>query len=392
MIGLNILVIACSQSDIKSVEEAGTAEGVQTGSNICSSSSSSSSSVTSSSSGNSCDPTGSETGTGIGSETGVPFTCTLDTASASELAKLYLDPPASLVKGDTITIGVKANGRLAASDQFIAPADKTPKVVVTHAGGTVEATIPSYQTHGSFSVLYYPFGNLPVGEVCIKVMMGTRVELAQKVSVAAYQNISAALGAYKVVAGKNHQKTCSERSDGETILTVEVVDANDNPIPNLPLKIGNSGFVEGDKFHGNGDTEDIQTDIIANNELKTDGNGRLSRALKSPVSGGNGYPSAGMNFLTIAVGDGRPSDIAIGISTGWWESFRQAIGGSVENFSCGNGGNVWGHWSHIVRFKWDPNAQTFCREHNDLAGLNGKINKPLSAPSNPTPCWNFGPY
>ncbi len=98
--------------------------------------------------------------------------------------------------------------------------------------------------------------------------------------------------------------------------------------------------------------------------MTTGGDGTVD--LMTSIGDGDRFPTNENGYMVFNLSiDGCASDVATEITTGWWET-------NVEGcrYCPADSGprNVWGHWSHTVTFRLDPNAPSACVVPSDHAG------------------------
>jgi hypothetical protein len=271
-----------------------------------------------------------------------PFHCDAAAATSPVLAGSFLFDPADPHPGDTITVLVKS----ANYKQSNAP---TMTLDATTAAGTSTEDV-TIMSGGSGVIYYYAVPDVPLGDVCLLTHIDGAAELAGKITVTPRPAPPPSpAGVYKVT--QNHQFTCQEQVPWGNEFHVAVLDAQGNGVPGAVVNVRLP------------DTTDLATIKNADTKpvpktLTMDSTGHYDDYFWWP-SNDNGF-----TIFDLSV-EGTASDTATEISSGWWETDDTGCRYCDPSQPI----NVYGHWSHRIVFRLDPNATDACVVPSDHAGM-----------------------
>ncbi len=270
-----------------------------------------------------------------------PFACEEASANSELLNAVVLFDPAQPHPGDTLTVVVRATNGL--SRQDAPPMD----LEVTDRDGV--RTLASQTIEGGEAVYYYSIPAVPLGQVCLRGLVGGDNEVSGKVQVTPRPpGPPVDGGIFKIVA--NHMWTCDEQPSFGNELHVWVRDENGQGMPGVSVSLRPSDTTDPSSIY-NADAETIPEQIVTGDD------GHANAFNYWPIS------DNGLLVLEVQV-DGVASDIATEITTGWWEDDLMGC-----NYCNTDTVNTWGHWSYTVEFQRDLGATEACVVDNDHAGM-----------------------
>lgn len=186
----------------------------------------------------------------------------------------------------------------------------------------------------------WSMGPLSAGASCLEFFADPATTPYARVLVVIAPDAPPGMPAFKVT--QNHQWTCEEEYEWAINVDVRVEDEAGAPIPGARVALEHEPC-------------DLRGVAEPPAELVTGDDGT--------VRWENYYPRC---FFHLRVAD-APSDTAIEIYTGIWETQRDASGADC-NYCSEFAQNVWGHWSYSVTFRRTPGATEVCDVATDHAG------------------------
>ena len=270
-----------------------------------------------------------------------PFECDAVAADSPVLDAQVLFDPVDPHPGDTLSVIVRATNGISRAD---APSMEL-EVVDRHGTRTL---VPS-TIQGGEALYYYAIPDVPLGDLCLRSIIGGTTEASSKVEVTARPPGPPVQGGiFKVRA--NHQWTCQEQPTYGNELHVWVRDENGQGLEGVPVALRYVDSTDPGSIYNHGE-QPLPTQIVTG----ADGHGMVFNYW--PIS------DHGL-FVLEATVDGVASDIATELTTGWWETNNDGC-----NYCNIPSVNVWGHWSYTVEFQRDPAATETCVVANDHAGM-----------------------
>jgi hypothetical protein len=314
------------------------------------------SSLESGSSGESGETAGSSAGT-TGDETTTtgepePFSCELEPLSPSLALDAWTHPAAGHLAGQTVTLVLQSQN----TSKDDAPPLTTELVNRFGTRNIDDALLVG----GALPVWYISVADLALGDNCITVRNGGQVEYAVKVVAGdPAPGVPRGDGVWKVTT--NHQWTCDEQPMWGNLLHVYVEDEFGAPVEGATVNLRWTDDtvypVPPDdaamSWEEHGQPKTLTTNAEGFADLWTP----WGEGIRSPIDGKPGF----VVFLVSMAGGA--SDTATEITTGLWEADDNGC-----NYCPQDAVNVYGHWSHTVVFRRDPNATQVCEVGTDHAG------------------------
>ncbi|MBX7192112.1 MAG: hypothetical protein K1X94_08650 [Sandaracinaceae bacterium] len=215
----------------------------------------------------------------------------------------------------------------------------------TNVGVRVVAGTPQPEARwigvsGTPHVWSWSMGPLAAGTSCLELYADPAMTPYARTLVTVSSEPPMGGAAFKVT--QNHQWTCEEEYEWAINVDVRVEDEAGAPLPGAHVALEHEPC-------------DLRGAAEPPAELVTGEDGT--------VRWENYYPRC---FFHLRVTDG-PSDTAIEIYTGIWETQRDASGADC-NYCNEFAQNVWGHWSYSVTFRRTTGATEICDVPTDHAG------------------------
>ena len=275
------------------------------------------------------------------SDAGPPFHCDQALATGARLGGDLRFDPADPHPGDTLTVTVLATDGTGRTD---APAMTLRS---TGADGTAERAPSTIE--GGAAISYFAVPDLKLGDLCLEAMIGGEVEASARVAVTPRPpGPSRADGIFRVMS--NHQWTCAEQPEWGNFIDVEVHDADGSPMAGVVVRFDKPATTV-DPIRA-ADTNPVPDSVVT----RADGKARVPNYW--PIN------ANGLMVFNLSL-DGRASDVATEITSGWWGDNLAGC----NYCPLGTNRNVWGHWSYTVVFQRDPAATEECVVPSDHASM-----------------------